>query len=315
MKRKKRILVSLLMLTLMMAVLPLNVIAAKNKIIPNNNRGIPDKVLYQTILHKLNKNNNDVFTEKEAAKIKYLNASNYDKVLKIKSLKGIGKLKNLTELDVSFNNLKSLSGVEKLYNLTIIQAYNNKIRDITALQNLTKLQHIIIDGNKITNLKSIEKLTNLVSIHAQINKIKKLPDMNKYPELKQVNFKYNLISKKEFNQKLPSIWDRNDVWFESQVKLQNLVKTINLVKPTSFSAINKRTKTISGIANKNSTISIRDPKGKKIISVKTDNKGKFTFKNLNLKKWAGMTLSLQSYVVDQLYGEKNILKEVKFTVR
>ncbi|WP_047832070.1 leucine-rich repeat domain-containing protein [Robinsoniella sp. RHS] len=312
MNRKKQVLVTSIFVILLSVFLPFNTMAAKSKIIPNDESGIPDKVLYQTILREVGKNKS--FTEKDAEKIKQLDASK-DKIKnKIKTLKGIGKLKNLTKLDVSSNNIKSLSGIENLFNLTSLYADHNQIKNIDPIKNLYNLRYVSLNYNKISSLKSIEKLTQLESLDVQVNKIKKIPDLNRYTNLSEIGLKYNKISEEELNKKLPRYWRRNSTWYKSTVNLQKLVKTITLVKPTSFRAINKNTKNISGITNKNSTISLRDPKGKKIVSVKTDSKGKFTFRNLNLKKWAGKTLALQSYVVDQLYGEKNILKEVKFTV-
>lgn len=358
MKRIKKYLILIVMFTFASVILPVHAVAGNGKVIRNNNKGIPDRVLYQSILHKLNKNANDTFTEKEAAKIIKLVAENDNKKNKIKSLKGIHYLKNLSYLDVSsnqlnsiyylkklgklqylnvsINNLTSLKGIDTLYELDYLDASQNKLTSLSELENLTKLttlevyynqireigavkkllnlKYLGIGSNKIKSLKGIEKLKGLESIDAAVNRLRKLPDLKKHSNLSEVNFKYNCLNEKELNQKIPYRLGRNNVWYKSQVKLQNLVKTINLVYPASFEKINMNTKKISGIANKNSTVSIRDPKGKKIVSVKTDSKGKFTFKNLNLKKWAGMTLSLQSYVVDQLYGEKNVLKEVKFTI-
>lgn len=311
MHRKKQVLLTSILVILLSVFFSFNTMAAQSNIIPNDETGIPDRVLYQTILREVGKSKN--FTEKDAEKIKRLDASK-DKIKnKIKTLKGIGKLKNLIKLDVSSNNINSLSGIENLFNLTSLYADHNQIKNINPIKNLFNLRYVSLNYNKISNLKSIEKLTQLESLDVQINKIKKIPDLNRYTNLSEIGLKYNKISEEELNKKLPRYWRRNSTWYKSTVKLQNLVKTITLIKPTSFSKINKNTKNISGITNKNSTISLRDPKGKKIASFKTDNKGKFTFKKLNLKKWAGMTLSLQSYVVDQLYGEKNILKEVKFT--
>lgn len=357
MKRRK-VWITIFLLMVLIVVVPMKTMAAKNKYILNDKTGIPDQVLYQQILIELNKNPNDKFTEKEAKKITRLVAENDNKKNKIKTLKGIEYLKNLTYLDVSSNNLtsivyikklqklkylnvssnnlsdllgiqklikvehldislnklSSLTGIEKLTNLIRLDAYYNQIKNISSISNLFNLRHIDLDNNKITSLKVIEKLPNLESMHVAGNRLKKLPDLKNYRNLREVNFKYNKLSNDELEKKLPIGLSGNDVWYKSQVKLQNLVKAINLVRPASFSKININTKKISGIANKNSTVSLRDPKGKKIVSVKTDSKGKFTFKKLNLKKWAGMTLSLQSYVVDQLYGEKKILKEVKFTI-
>uniref|UniRef100_UPI00374F30E5 hypothetical protein n=1 Tax=uncultured Robinsoniella sp. TaxID=904190 RepID=UPI00374F30E5 len=74
MKKIKKVLLASVIMILMMAFLPMNTMAAKSKIIPNNKTGIPDKVLYQTILKKLGKRKS--FTEEDAAKIKRLNAHN-----------------------------------------------------------------------------------------------------------------------------------------------------------------------------------------------------------------------------------------------
>ncbi|WP_394916241.1 leucine-rich repeat domain-containing protein [uncultured Robinsoniella sp.] len=334
MVRHKNILKVIIIVTLFIILFPLNVSAAKT--IPNDRTGIPDEVLYQSILRKLGKSKFDTFTDEEAMKIKRIKSNNYNDKKKIKTLKGIEKLKNLkqldvavneitslsgienlklTSLDISHNKLKSLKWIEKLTNLKSLNINDNHLTSIKELKSLVNLEALNIDSNRIRNVEEIGRLTQLQFFYASNNRIKKIPDLNMFPNLLEVELKYNRLSERELNKKLSPRFTVGTTWFKSQVKLQNLVKTIKIVKPASTNDVSKNTKKISGIANKNSTISLRDPKGKKIVSVKTDNKGKFTFKNLNLKKWAGMTLSLQSYVVDQLYGEKNILKEVKFTVR
>ncbi|MHA9737532.1 leucine-rich repeat domain-containing protein [Robinsoniella peoriensis] len=314
-KRKKTLFTSLV-LVFIMVFLPLNVMAAKSITIPNNNSGIPDKVLYQTILRKVGKSKS--FTENDVAKIKKLDASKYGKKDKIKSLKGIGKLKNLTELNVSHNKLKTLSGVEKLTKLTSLSAYNNLLVNISAIKNLINLEYLYVFNNKISTLKDINNLTSLKSLDVQLNRIKKLPNLNKYPNLDEVEFKYNKISTKELNKKLPKKWDRKSSWYKSTTQLQNLVKSITFVNPSSYKKINKNTKIIAGITNKNSKIVLRDPSGNKIADVKSNSRGKFTFKNLNLIQWVDKRLTLEAYVVDSFYNDDNesyTLKEINFTVQ
>ena len=315
MNKKLKILLTSIILVLVVAMLPVNnTMASNSNVICNDNTGIPDKVLYQIILRKLNKYGFDTFTEKEALKIKKLDAGNYNNTKKIKSLKGIGKLKNLVFLDVSYNKIFSLSGIEKLNKLNVLDFSFNQVKNIKAIKNLYSLKHLTLDVNKIISLKDIENLTNLESIYAQLNRVKELPNLKKHTNLMDANFKYNKISKKELSKKLPDSWLRNDNWFKSHVKLQNLVKTINLVKPNSFNSINKNTKKIIGKANKKSIIVLRDSTKKRIQTVKSDINGQFTLKNLDLKKYAGKTLSLESYVVDQVYDERYILKVKKFMV-
>lgn len=315
MNKKLKIFVTSIILVLVIAMLPVNnTMASNSKVIYNDKSGIPDKILYQIILRKLNKYGFETLTEKEALKIKKLDASGYNNSKKIRSLKGIGKLKNLISLDVSYNNISSLSAIENLSKLNVLDGSFNKIKNIKSIKHLYNLKHLILDGNKIVSLKEIENLTNLESIYVQLNRVKELPDLKQHTKLVDANFKYNKISKKELTKKLPNSWLRSDNWFNSHVKLQNLVKTINLVTPKSFNSINKNTKKIIGKANKKSTIVLRDSSKKSIQRVKSDINGQFTLKNLDLKKYVGKTLSLESYVVDQVYDERYILKVKKFIV-
>lgn len=336
MSRRKKTLLTAFILTLIMVLFPLNAMAAKGKTIPNDNTGIPDKVLYQSILRKLDKNKTETFTKEEAKKITRLKSNNYYDKEKIKSLKGIGCLKNLRYLDVAANQLITLSGVEKLSKLeTLIVSQNslisltgvknlknlkkldvseNKIKNIYEIKDLYKLKYINISRNSISNIKHINNLTELITLYASRNKIKKLPNLNNKVKLDSISFKHNYISKKEFNKKIPTKWSRNDGWYKSQIQLQNLVNTIKPIQPSSFNNISKNTKKIVGTAQKGARIVLRNPTGKKIISVKADSRGKFIFKKLDLMKWAGKTLSFESYVIDPLYDEPNTLKIIHFTV-
>ena len=67
-------------------------VRASSDVIENNNSGIPDKELYQSILKKLGKKSNEKFTKQEAESIKSLSVYGSRK---IKSLKGIKYLKEL----------------------------------------------------------------------------------------------------------------------------------------------------------------------------------------------------------------------------
>lgn len=339
MNRRKKVFLTAFILSLMMMLLPLNVMAAKGKAIPNNNTGIPDKVLYQSILRKLGKNKTETFTKEEANKITRLKSNNYNDKDKIKSLKGIGYLKNLKYLDVAVNQLTSLSGIEKLSkletlivtqnnltslsgvknlkNLTKLDVSENKIRNINEIKYLHKLKYISITGNSISNIKSVENLTEIKSLYASYNKIKTLPNLKNKTKLDSIAFGHNRISEKEFNKKIPTKWKENKDWYKSQIQRQNLVYTIKPVQPSSFNKINKNTKTIVGKAQKGARIILRNPTGRKIHSVKSvkaDSRGRFTFKNLDLTKWAGKTLSFESYIIDPFYSEPNTLKIEYFTV-
>lgn len=379
MRRRKQVLLTVVVVMLMLVVLPLNAMA-KSKIIPNDKTGIPDRSLYEAILDHLDKDRDKTFTEEEASKINYLDATSSNTRKEIRTLKGIEKLKNLKFLDASYNklisiapvkkltrltylnvsfnkltslsgiknlkslkklnvminNLKNLNGVEKLINLEELNVSDNRLTNLKGVEKLVKLISLSASGNKLTNIKEIRDLRNLTSlnvgsnkitnlneivnltnlswIYVEGNKLKKLPDLTKHKNISLIELKYNFLNANEINSKLPASINRNDVWFKSQIQMQSFVNKIKLIQPKSFKAISKNTKKIVGTAHKKATIVLREPNGKKIVSVKSDGNGKFIFRKLNLKKWSGMTLSLESYIVDKFYGEKNILKEVKFTV-
>lgn len=337
-RKKKNLLIVFIIALLMVSVLPLNAMA-KSDVIPNNDYGIPDKVLYQSILRKLGKNKTETFTKQEVKNITRLKSNNHYDKEKIKSLKGIGNLKNLKYLDVAVNQLTSLAGIEKLTkletldasqnnlktvsevknlkDLTKLDVNDNQIKSISEIKNLSKLIYINISRNSIRNLNCFDNLTEIETLYASRNKIKILPNLNNKTKLDSITFQHNFISKKEYNKKIPRKWNKSDAWYKSEVQLQNLVYTIKPIQPSSFNKINKNTKKIVGTAQKGAKIIIRNPTGRKIHaikSVKADSKGRFTFKNLDLKKWAGKTLSFQSYIIDPYYNEPDTLKTVFFTV-
>ena len=113
----KKIIVVISVASLLFTMFSFHAYAKGSDIIPNDKTGIPDKGLYQAVLKALNKKSG-VFTKSEAARIKTLDAENFKKErADIKSLKGIGNLKELTSLSVSYNKLTNLKGIEELTKL------------------------------------------------------------------------------------------------------------------------------------------------------------------------------------------------------
>ena len=103
-------------------------------VIENNNSGIPDQELYQSILEELGKKPNQKFTRQEAEKIQALTAAPHE----IKSLKGIKYLKNLKNLNLTGSNLKNLNGIEDLIKLETLDVSYNLIKSVKPLKKLNK---------------------------------------------------------------------------------------------------------------------------------------------------------------------------------
>ncbi len=93
--------------------------------------------------------------------------SNYE----IEDLTGIEYCKNITSLNLSYNNLEEISRLSNLELLEEIDLSNNHINDIEVLKNLTNLKNIDLSFNKITTIKPLFELNNLEYLNIIGNKI------------------------------------------------------------------------------------------------------------------------------------------------
>ena len=80
---------------------------------------------------------------------------------------------NLTNIDISENDIRSLKGIEQAVNLRNIEAYNNKIRDISPLMNLENLVWVGLYCNEITDITCLKdrKFKHIQAIDCENNYI------------------------------------------------------------------------------------------------------------------------------------------------
>ncbi len=252
-----------------LSVLPLNVSAAENDVIPNDKTGIPDKVLYQCILEKLNKNEDETFTKEEAAGVRILLVPNfyytgetrysfkyhYVKSLKgieyltnlrtldisghgLTSLKGLNKLTTLVKLNVSENKLTSLEGIEKSTNLKELDAYDNQLTNLKGIGNLKKLKTLIVYRNKLTNLKEVKNLTRLEQLWANDNRLTDISALKNVKKLRDLRVEENKLKSLKGIENLTGLWFLNAS--NNKLKsLPNLSKLTNLsLESVNFKANN-----------------------------------------------------------------------------
>jgi internalin A len=81
------------------------------------------------------------------------------------------KLTNLTELDLSFNQIVDIKPISNLTNLTRLYLSSNQIVDIKPISNLTNLTRLYLSSNQIVDIKPISNLTNLTRLDLSDNKI------------------------------------------------------------------------------------------------------------------------------------------------
>lgn len=176
---------------------PVKVVPAEEeKVIANDENGIPDKILYGAVMAAADANHDNVLTNKETAGLTSLTADRDYSNDGITSLKGIGYLKNLESLYLySHDKLADLKGIEALSKLTNLQlSTSGEIADIAPVTNLKNLTSLGIGGKNLSSLEGIENLTNLTSLNISGS----FKDIGSIASLKQLNYLYISSSSSEF---------------------------------------------------------------------------------------------------------------------
>lgn len=84
--------------------------------------------------------------------------------LKDSDISELKKLKNLTYVNLSNNNLTDISVLGNIPTLTGFAASDNNIKDISFIKNLPKLDNIVMNNNKIKDISAFSKLTAIKKI-------------------------------------------------------------------------------------------------------------------------------------------------------
>lgn len=196
----KKIWMSLILCLCMFAIPSAAVRAAESDIIRNDESGIPDKALYKGILQEMGKKQNETFTRQEAESLKELDVRD-----NVKTLKGIGILSQLEELQIQGNDLTSLKGVESLQHLTSLSVPYNRIKSLKPIKNLTNLQYLMVELNQLKSLEGIENLTNLVSLNAGWNQITNVKPLARLKNLSYLGLQDNKLKSLKGIEKLTNL--------------------------------------------------------------------------------------------------------------
>ncbi|CAL6021965.1 leucine-rich_repeat domain-containing protein [Hexamita inflata] len=92
---------------------------------------------------------------------------------------------NLTELDLSENNISDISSIYKLKNLKKINLSINRIADISALKYLLYLTHLNLQVNQLTSYTLA--LPNLIELRLRDNKLQDIYGLQYSPKLESLN--------------------------------------------------------------------------------------------------------------------------------
>ena len=162
---------------------------------------IPDANLRTAIENALGKPVGVSITVDEMAQLTHLEAPNAN----ISDLTGLEHATNLTGLWlgdkevegkgwINSNSIKDLSPLGKLTDLTWLNLSQNNITDLSPLAELTNLTWLDIGGNNLSNISPISGLTNLTALRLWRNNISDISPVTGLIHLTELNFHSNNIS-------------------------------------------------------------------------------------------------------------------------
>ena len=229
---------------------------------------------------------------------------------KLNSLKGTGieNLTNLKTLRASECGLKKVDELKHLKNLEMLYLDANRLTGIKALKGLVNLRVLKLGGNRLGSVKEVQRLKKLEQLGLGGNSLKKLPDLRKLQKLRVLYLTGNYLTEQEIKAKVPQKILKEKDFKEKTILFQRNHAVIQLKSPAGPGGITRNTKKISGQISlipgyKNGYyVCLNNPESSKYRQkrwkVKPD--GSFELNNLDLRGWAGDTVSLQVLINPKL---------------
>lgn len=125
-------------------------------------------------------------------------------------LSKVGKLTNLTNLGLNFNDITDVTPLANLTNLTELWLDFNQISDIKPLANLTNLSVLNLRGNQISDVTPFANLTNLTELNLRENQISDVTPLANLTNLTLLDLGKNQIS------------DEDKEWLKNQLPNCNI---------------------------------------------------------------------------------------------
>jgi len=124
-------------------------------------------------------------------------------------VKVLAGLTNLTQLDLTSNQISDINPLAILINLTNLDLQSNQISDISALAGLTNLTRLILINNQISDISALAGLMKLTILNLDENQINDISVLTGLTNLKMLFLRNNplLTSEQieEFRKALPNI--------------------------------------------------------------------------------------------------------------
>ncbi|AHM57334.1 hypothetical protein EAL2_c20530 [Peptoclostridium acidaminophilum DSM 3953] len=109
----------------------------------------------------------------------------------------LGKLPNLSYLDLSENNINNIEGIENFTNIETLNLSANKIDDIANLAGLSGMKSLNISGNQVEDITPLLEVKTLESVKLQDNPVVEIPsEISEIINVKSLGKKTGITSNK-----------------------------------------------------------------------------------------------------------------------
>jgi internalin A len=114
----------------------------------------------------------------------------------ISDVKPLASLTNLTSLGLDGNQISDVKPLASLTNLEYLFLDENQISDVKPLASLTNLQNLFLGGNQISDVMPLASLTNLEFLTLYKNQVSDVKSLASLINLKLLYLPENQINKK-----------------------------------------------------------------------------------------------------------------------
>ena len=163
---------------------------ASSEVVAEGEAVFPDPLVDEMIRLKLDQPVGPILM----SDLKQLTALNLGLELYVADLSGLEHLVNITELDLTQNQVTDLSPIASLTKLTSLDLAQNDITDISPLTSLTNLTFLRIQDNLVTDISPLAGLTKLTELNLWLNEISDISPLAALTDLTKINLTSNKIS-------------------------------------------------------------------------------------------------------------------------
>ena len=164
--------------------------SASTEVVADGEAVFPDPLVDEMIRLKLDQPVGPILI----SDLKQLTSLNLGLELYVADLSGLEHLVNITELDLTQNQVTDLSPLAGLTKLTSLDLAQNDITDISALTSLTNLTFLRIQDNLVTDISPLAGLTKLTELNLWTNDISDISSLVALTDLAKINLTKNKIS-------------------------------------------------------------------------------------------------------------------------